>query len=86
MSDTPPTIVVNGMRPDYLAAQSAEFFDFVSAALKAANGMPKDDSHWALEIDNIPVLSHNEIVGFLVISEADGRTFDFCRAIPEADA
>ena len=63
--------------PDPNGARPAEFFEYVGAALKALNALPRDKSYLALEIDNVPLISHGEVMGFLAINEADGMTFDF---------
>lgn len=61
---------------DYRQAIPFDVLQYAAKAAEALNALPKDPSG-NVEVDDVPIKWHEEVVGHLVISEIDGKTYEF---------
>lgn len=75
------------MAPDYHATVPAEFYGHVARFAEALSTIEFGEVYdgMKVEIDNVPVTWDGCTVGFLVISEIDGKTWEWAPAIVDRE-
>lgn len=61
--------------PNYREAIPFDVLRYASDVAEVLNGLPKSANN--VEVDDVPIKWHDEVVGHLVISEIDGQTYEY---------
>lgn len=61
--------------PNYRETVPFDVLEYTARVAKALKEIPRSDA--SVEIDDIPVKWHDEVVGYLVLSEIDGQTYEY---------
>lgn len=71
------------MAPDYHATMPAELYGHIARFAEGLSAIHAGEVRdgMKVEIDNVPVIWDGSTIGFLVISEIDGRTWEWAPAI-----
>ncbi|HET6917262.1 MAG TPA: hypothetical protein VFH56_14305 [Acidimicrobiales bacterium] len=62
-------------KPDYCKTLPVSYLKYVTDVIKALNELPRPEDGW--RVDNVPIMYDDEVIGFAVISEIDGETYDY---------